>query len=156
MIRRANGSCSSKLEVGRALEKVVQKIGSAGDVCLAGFSGPAADGVGPGPWLYWSMTRRVGASLVALPKISRASALRQPRSILARTVFSADQRTLKPRARPRLCKYRSLLYFDTFLHDETALNLRTVATDMTSVVRDQKCQLSDIPFYTSIPLPCHD
>lgn len=67
---------SSKLQVRPGpFGQVVQKIGSASDVCLAGFGGALRlMRWAPGPGLYWSMTRRVGWKL---PFFSRCQKFRE-------------------------------------------------------------------------------
>lgn len=130
---------------GRALEKVIQKIGSASDVGLAGFGALA---LGSGTWtvaLLVNDTLSGSSPSRAAKKFEELLHLDDLIPLQHETPFFADQCALTTSAGPRSCKSCTLLSFETFAHDETALNLRTVATDTTLVVRDQKCQLSDNP-----------
>lgn len=85
-----------------ALENVNQKIGSASDVGLQGFSGLALTG---GPWtLALLVNDTVSRSSSALPKISSPAYISTTSSTPAHAVKSADQCVLGIRTWPRSCK----------------------------------------------------
>lgn len=111
-----------------------------GSVGSRWMSGP------PGHQLYWSMIRRVGAPSRAAKNFKSSRASPTSPCLNTRSVLSADRRASEPAPSHALVSKLFPLYPNAHLHDEIALNLRTVATDTTSVVRDQNCQLSDNHF----------